>query len=175
MTTTRNNAAIKAILVMFSSFNFSGDEAEKNAKLDAYWDVLSELSPEEIITVCKQASRGEIGDGKFLPAAAQLYQAARPRSAARGNKPSPDWRPGQDRFLSSDGTLYIRENGRNLVYTAQELHEFGYALPAPPKVLNHDLLLARGVEPIKRISSVEPPANADNRVSGLVRGAIKGL
>lgn len=121
--------------------------------------------------------RGEIGDGKFIPTAAQLYQAARPRHADnKFGKPSPDWRPHQDRFLSSDGTLYVTEGGKQFVYTAEELHEWGYALPAPPPVLNRELLLERGVEPIRRVGQSEAgEPSSDPKIAALIRDATKKI
>lgn len=157
-------------MAMFSCFNFPGEASEKEAKIEAYIAALNDLSAQEILTVCRKAMHGEIGSGKFLPTAAELYQAARPRTRAKADKPSPDWRPGQDRFLSSDGTLYISEGGRTLVYTAEELREFGYALPAPP--LNRDDLIARGVDPLKRIGSPEP-GSVDKRINELIKDAVK--
>lgn len=138
-------------MVLFNCHNWNGQAEAKQAKLESYWVVLSELSPDEIIAVCQAAMRGQIGNPAFLPAVSELYQAARP-SPRNAPKKSPDWRPHQDRLLSSSGTLYITADGGTEVYSAGELREWGYALPPPPEVLNRPELEARGIESLHRLT-----------------------
>lgn len=118
--------AKKAILVLINCRSEFGSEQDRKLKLEAYWAVLSELPHEVIVDVCVRAGRGEIGDPARLPTAPELYQAACPRQA---QKPSPDWRPHQERLMCGDGTLFLTEGGRTWVYTAHELHGLGYSFP----------------------------------------------
>jgi hypothetical protein len=53
-----------------------GDDTDRKIKFTAYWEVLCDLSPDTVISVCRRASRGEVGQPGFLPTAAELYQAA---------------------------------------------------------------------------------------------------
>ncbi len=71
-----NEDAKKAILKLFQCYNQKGDDTDRKIKFEAYWEILSELSPAEIVAVCKKASRGEIGQPGFLPTTGELYQSA---------------------------------------------------------------------------------------------------
>ena len=137
----------------------------------AYWDVLRMLYPQEIIDVCTRAARGEIGNPRFLPSAGELYQAARPATKNLARK-SPDWRPHQGRFLSSSGTLYLTENGNDTAYSADELGDFGYALPSPPEVLNRPELEARGIASVHRRLEFEP-ASENKAIAKMISAVVK--
>jgi hypothetical protein len=143
--------AITALMTMFNCFNFGGDADEKQIKIEAYIAALDDLDSETVVRVCTLAARGKIGDGKFMPTAGELHQAA---GAEKPQKPSPDWRPHQDRLLTKDGTLFLTENGRTWTYSAEELQGHGYALPA-------------------RIAAQQAPQIADARVAGLISDAAK--
>jgi hypothetical protein len=61
---------------MFQCYNATGDDTDRKIKFTAYWDVLSDLPSDVIVSVCRKASRGEIGEPGFLPSAGELYRAA---------------------------------------------------------------------------------------------------
>ena len=107
-----NDQARTAIFALFQAFNLGGSGDEKRAKFAAYWSVLEELGADKVVYACNLAMRGEIGNPGFLPTAAELYQAVRPRS----NKPPPIAKHGQDRYLyrltgvlAIDGICYSPE------------------------------------------------------------------
>ena len=54
----------------------SGSDADRKIKFAAYWEVLSGLPEEVVITTCRRASHRGIGDRGFLPSSAELYHAA---------------------------------------------------------------------------------------------------
>ena len=68
--------AKKALAKLFLCYGQSGDETEKKAKLHAYWEVLEGRDPRFVIEACDYAAKGKIGDGRFLPTAAELFHAA---------------------------------------------------------------------------------------------------
>jgi hypothetical protein len=121
----KNDDAKIALLTLFQCYNISGTDAERKAKFNAYWMVLEGLGPEKIVEVCSLAMRGDIGNSAFMPSAADLYQAARPRY----NKPAPRRLPGQDRFLTSSGTLFVD----GLVYSAHEVESYERGV-WPPRI-----------------------------------------
>lgn len=155
---------------MFWCFPLSvGDSVEMRA--EAYFLALSDLTPDEICAVCAKAARGEIGNPRFVPSAAELHGTARPMASKR-IKPSPNWRPHQDRFLTSSGTLFVSEGGKTEIYTAEELQEFGYSLPAPPQVLNRFELEARGVKVLGRPSALDPDPQG-NEITRAIAANVK--
>jgi hypothetical protein len=61
---------------LFHCFQWSGDEDERKVKFAAYWDVLQGRDPRFTIEACEYAAKGKLGDCRFLPTAAELFQAA---------------------------------------------------------------------------------------------------
>ena len=143
--------AKRSLMAMFLCFP-TGTSDNFELRIQAYSMALSDLTADEICLVCARASRGEIGNPRFLPSAAELHAAARPVDATNDmpRKPSPEWRPHQDRLLLSSGTLIVTEGGKCTIYSREELKEFQYALPKPPLILNRDELIARGVAVLNR-------------------------
>lgn len=162
------------LTAMFGCFPQQADSVSVETRMRAYWQALSDLSPDEIVNVCRAAMRGEIGKPGFLPSTGEIYQAARPRPPTLPKK-SPEWRPHQDRFLSADGTLYIKEGGFTTVYTSQELREWGYALPKPPDVLNRPELEARGLKSLHRLPAPDEAPIQDPAVRELVLSSLKSM
>jgi hypothetical protein len=68
--------AKKALAKLFLCFSQSGDEIERKGKLLAYWETLQSREPRFVIDACEYASKGKLGDGRFLPTAAELYHAS---------------------------------------------------------------------------------------------------
>ena len=170
---TKTTADVRRSLMgMFLCFpNAGGDSVEIRA--EAYLLALSDLTPDEICAVCAKAARGEIGNPKFLPSAAELHAAVRPM-AERRVKPSPNWRPHQDRFLTSSGTLFVTEGGKTEVYTPEELQEARYLLPALSPVLNREELEARGVKVLGRPARNEPNPEG-NHMTRAIAALVKPI
>ena len=68
--------AKKALAKLFLVFPSPGTAGEINhqARMTAYWEILSRLAPSFVIEACEYAARGKCGDGRFLPSAGELYQ-----------------------------------------------------------------------------------------------------
>ncbi len=163
------------LMGLFLTFNRSGTTDEIKAKLEAYWTALDELTADEVVAACRKAMRGEIGNPAFMPTGAELYQAARP-TARRANKRSPDWRPHQNRFLSSSGSLYVTEGGFTEIYSPQELREVGYAIPKPVEVLNRQQLTERGSDSIHRLTGPKNESEiSDTKTRRLIESGIKKI
>lgn len=73
---TTEQDAKKALAKLFLCYQQTGDESERKAKLSAYWQVLGTRKPEFLIAACEYAAKGKLGDGRFLPTAAELFQSA---------------------------------------------------------------------------------------------------
>jgi hypothetical protein len=73
--------AKKALAKLFLCYPLSGDESERQAKLQAYWEVLEGREPRFVIEACEYAAKGKVGEGRFLPTAAELFNAAEAFSA----------------------------------------------------------------------------------------------
>jgi hypothetical protein len=155
---------------MFLCFPGAGSDSVE-IRAEAYLLALSDLTPDEICTVCAKAARGEIGNPRFLPSAAELHAAVRPMAVTKP-KPLPFWRPHQDRFLTSSGTLFVTEGGKTEVYTSDELKDAGYALPDLPPLLNRKELEERGVTVLRPLSRSEPDPNSNEltrKIAALVK------
>lgn len=61
---------------MFLNWSQNGDDIERKGKMLAYWEVLQNLNPRFVIEACEYASKGKLGDPKFMPSAGELYQCA---------------------------------------------------------------------------------------------------
>ena len=164
--------ARRSLMGMFLCFP-AGRDDNFEMRAEAYTLALSDLTPDEICTVCAKASRGEIGNPAFVPSAAELHAAARPMAEKRV-KPSPQWRPHQDRFLTSGGTLFVTEGGKTEVYTPEELQGSGYALPPASAVLNREELEARGVRVLGRPSASEPDPEG-NAITRAIAASVRKL
>jgi len=164
--------ARQSLMAMFLCFP-SGADDKFELRAQAYFAALSDLTPDEICAVCARASRAEIGNPAFLPSAAELHAAARPVAVKRV-KPSPNWRPHQDRFLTSSGMLFVTEGGKTEVYTPEELRDHGYALPAPPVVLNRAELEARGVAVLGR-ERIGQPEVGDSSITKAITNSVKAF
>ena len=68
--------AEKALAGMFVCFNLAGNELERKIRHDAYWAVLGGLPPHAVAAACRDAAQGRLGDGRFVPTAAMIYQRA---------------------------------------------------------------------------------------------------
>jgi len=55
----------------------------------AYWEVLEKREPRFVIEACEYAAKGKIGDGRFLPTAAELFQAAEAFAAREAQRRRP--------------------------------------------------------------------------------------
>jgi hypothetical protein len=117
---------------------------ERKPKLAAYWAVLEKLDPAVIVSVCERAARGEIGNPAFLPSAGELYQATQP---PKPRKPPPIRRQGQDRFLASDGTLYID----CIPYTRSEQAAWERGEWPPGRSADHDPALRLAYQPTRQV------------------------
>jgi hypothetical protein len=80
MATTKDEAK-KALLKLFHCFSWGGDETERKVKFAAYWEILESRQSRFVLEACEYASKGKLGDGRFLPTAAELYQLAEDFSA----------------------------------------------------------------------------------------------
>jgi len=67
----------------------SGDESERNAKLKAYWEVLEGRPHRFVVEACEYAAKGKVGDGRFLPTAAELFQTAEVFAAREAQRRRP--------------------------------------------------------------------------------------
>ena len=87
--------AKKSLAKLFLCYAQNGDESERQAKLQAYWDVLHTRNPLFVCEACEYAAKGNVGDGRFLPTAAELFRAAEAFSAreAQRNKHVPRLEP----------------------------------------------------------------------------------
>ena len=157
---------------MFLCFPGAGSDSVE-VRAEAYFLALSDLTPEEICAVCAKAVRGEIGNPRFLPSTAELHAAVRPMDVAKP-KALPFWRPHQDRFLTSSGTLFVTEGGKTEVYTPDELKDAGYALPNLPPLLNRKELEERGVEVLRPLSRTEPDPNS-NEITRMIAASVKKM
>ena len=171
MTKTTTEAR-RSLMGMILCFPGAANESVE-LRAEAYFLALSDLTPDEICNVCGKASRGEIGNSKFVPSAAELHVAARPMAEPR-IKLSPNWRPHQDRFLTSSGTLFVTEGGKTEVYTPEELQEFGYVLPSPTRVLNRTELEARGVKVLSRPSADDADPEG-NEITRAIAASVKRI
>jgi len=73
---TTEQDAKKALAKLLLCYQQTGDETERKAKLSAYWQVLGTRKPEFVVEACEYAAKGKLGDGRFLPTAAELFQSA---------------------------------------------------------------------------------------------------
>lgn len=71
--------AKQALAKLFLAFPNSGNEAERKAKFDVYWDTLYVLPPMAVVAACDCARRLP----GYLPSAGDLYAEACKRMAAR--------------------------------------------------------------------------------------------
>lgn len=171
MTKTEADAR-RSLMGMFLCFPGAGSDSVE-MRAEAYFLALSDLTPDEICTVCAKAARGGIGNPNFVPSSAQLHLEARPMAEKR-LKPSPNWRPHQDRFLTSSGTLFVSEGGKTEVYTPEELKNFGYLLPDLSPVLNRKELEERSVRVLGRFAKDDPEPEG-NEITRAIAKMVKEM
>jgi len=57
--------------------------------MTAYWEALEHLQPMFVIEACEYAAKGKVGDGRFLPTAAELFQTAEAFAAREAQRRKP--------------------------------------------------------------------------------------
>jgi len=57
--------------------------------MSAYWEILEPLQPRFVIEACEYAAKGKVGDGRFLPTAAELFQSAEAFAAREAQRRKP--------------------------------------------------------------------------------------
>src|ERR1019366_6933184 len=65
-------AALSKLFLVFPQAN--GNDDERTARFAAYWEILESRESRFVIEACEYASKGKLGDGRFLPTVAELYQ-----------------------------------------------------------------------------------------------------